>query len=93
MFGKAISVELGPSNIRVNSISPGYTDTELLTPYKIAQPQRVELMNRAPPLKRIGNRNDLTPAIVYLLSEASSYTTGTDIEISGGLHAGRVDVA
>ncbi|KNG86139.1 hypothetical protein ANOM_005461 [Aspergillus nomiae NRRL 13137] len=92
MLGQAISLELGPDKIRVNCVSPGYTDTELLTPFKKEQPQRVELMERAPPLRRIGNRNDLTPAIVYLLSEASSYTTGTDIQVSGGLHVGRVDV-
>ncbi|KAH8695622.1 short chain dehydrogenase [Talaromyces proteolyticus] len=92
MLGQAISIELGPDQIRVNCVSPGYTDTELLTPFKEQQPQRVDLMNKAPPLERIGNRNDLTPAIVYLLSEASSYTTGTDIQVSGGLHVGRVDV-
>lgn len=92
VLGEVVSVELGPHNIRINSISPGYTDTELLTPFKLDQPHRIELMNRAPPLKRIGNRNDITPAVIYLLSDASSYTTGTDIQISGGLHAGRVDV-
>jgi sorbose reductase len=42
-------------------------------------------------LNRIGNRNDLTGAMVYLLSDASSYTTGTDIMITGGLHAGRIE--
>lgn len=91
MFGSALSVELGPENIRVNSISPGYTDTEMLTPTKQAEPKRIVLMNQEPPMKRIGNRNDLTPAIVYLLSDASTYTTGTDIVIDGGLHAGRID--
>lgn len=42
------------------------------------QPHLVEIMQKAPPLKRIGNRNDLTAAFVYLLSDASSYTTGYD---------------
>jgi NAD(P)-dependent dehydrogenase (short-subunit alcohol dehydrogenase family) len=90
--GEIVSVELDLHNICINSISPGYADTELLTPFKLDQPHRVELMNREPPLKRIGNRNVLTPAVIYLLSDASSYTTGTDIQISGGLYAVRVDV-
>jgi NAD(P)-dependent dehydrogenase (short-subunit alcohol dehydrogenase family) len=52
-------------------------------------PDLVKLMDTAPPLKRIGNRNDLTGAIVYLLSDASTYTTGADIMVTGGMHAGR----
>jgi len=42
-------------------------------------------------MKRIGNPNDVTPAAVYLLSDASAYTTGADILITGGLHAGRIE--
>lgn len=91
MLGTALSVELGPKQIRVNSISPGYTDTELLTPLKQQFPKRMKIMDNEPPLKRIGNRNDLTPAAIYLLSDASTYTTGTDIIISGGLHAGHIE--
>lgn len=37
---------------------------------------------------RADYRQDLTPAVVYLLSDAASFTTGTDIVISGGIHAG-----
>lgn len=91
MLGTALSVELGPDNIRVNSLSPGFIDTELLTPLKEKAPERVEIMRKEPPMKRIGNRNDLTPAIVYLLSDASSYTTGAEIVVSGGVHAGRIE--
>lgn len=43
------------------------------------------------PMKRIGNRNDLTGAVIYLLSDASKSTTGADILITGGLHAGRIN--
>lgn len=91
MLGTALSVELAPQNIRVNSISPGYIDTELLTPLKISQPKRVELMRQEPPMKRIGNRNDLAPAIIYLLSDASSYATGAELVISGGMTGGRIE--
>lgn len=91
MLATALSVELGPHNIRVNTISPGYTETELLTPLKALHPKLVEMMRREPPLKRIGNRNDLAPAIVYLLSDASSYTTGADLVVAGGLTGGRIE--
>lgn len=54
-------------------------------------PHLVEIMQKAPPLQRIGNRNDLTGAMVYLLSDASVYTTGTDVIIDGGIHSGRIE--
>ncbi|CAI4215889.1 unnamed protein product [Parascedosporium putredinis] len=91
MLGTALAAELGPENIRVNTISPGYIDTEMLTPLKEQYPERIKLMSTTPAIKRIGNRNDLTPAIVYLLSDASTYTTGTDVQVSGALHCGRID--
>lgn len=91
MLCTELGVELAPAGIRVNSISPGYMDTELLAPLKAAQPKRIELMNNEPPMKRIGNRNDLAPAVVYLLSDASSYMTGGEMIISGGIHCGRIE--
>ena len=91
MLGKALSVELAPRGIRVNSISPGYIESDMTKSLRSQYPHLVEIMHNAPPMKRIGNRNDLTGAMVYLLSDASAYTTGTDIQITGGLHAGRIE--
>lgn len=48
-------------------------------------------MDIAPPLARIGNFNDLTGVVIYLLSDASAYTVGADISITGGLHIGRIE--
>ena len=48
-------------------------------------------MEISPPLKRLSNQNDLTGAIIYLLSEAARFTTAADIPITGGLHAGTID--
>lgn len=53
-------------------------------------PHMIQMMNEAPPMERIGNRNDLVGAMIYLLSDASAYTTGTDIQVTGGIHAGRI---
>jgi len=87
----ALSVELAPHGIRTNCISPGYIESDMTRKLRTEQPHLVEIMQNAPPMKRIGNRNDLTGAMVYLLSDASSYTTGIDMMITGGLHAGRIE--
>lgn len=90
-LSKTLSVELAPHGIRINSISPGYIESDMTKSLRAQRPQLVELMHSAPPMKRIGNRNDLTGAMVYLLSDASTYTTGTNIQVTGGLHAGRIE--
>ena len=92
MLSRALAVELAPNNIRVNSISPGYTESAMTQNLKKQYPHLVEIMHKAPPMKRMGTPDDLTPAIIYLLSDAAAYTTGTDIEITGGLHVGRIEV-
>ncbi|KAG9772618.1 NAD(P)-binding protein, partial [Aureobasidium melanogenum] len=91
MLSTALSVELAPQGIRCNTISPGYIESEMTKSLREQHPHLVRLMHTAPPLKRIGNRNDLTGAAIYLLSDAAAYTTGADIAITGGLHAGRIE--
>ena len=53
-------------------------------------PHLLQLFRSEPPMKRMGKRDDLTGAALYLLSDASTYTTAADILITGGLHAGRI---
>ncbi|KAJ9650379.1 hypothetical protein H2198_010314 [Neophaeococcomyces mojaviensis] len=91
MLSKALAVELAPHNIRVNTISPGYINSDMTQKLREQYPHLVEIMHKVPPMKRIGQPNDLTGAAVYLLSDASGYTTGSDILITGGLHAGRIE--
>ena len=92
MLSKALAVELGPQNIRVNTISPGFVDSQMTRDVRKLKPKREgDQMWLAPPLKRLSTQNDLTGAIVYLLSDAARHTTATDIEITGGLHAGTID--
>jgi len=66
---------------RVNSISPGYIDTGL-SDFVDAKTQ--DLWNSMIPLGRPGNAKELKGAYVYLVSDASSYTTGADMVIDGG---------
>lgn len=86
MLSQALAVELAGHGIRVNSISPGFIDTEMTQEVRNKNPVMVDIMNKTPPLKRIGTRDDLMGAAIYLLSDASSYTTAGDIAITGGLH-------
>lgn len=66
---------------RVNSISPGYIDTGLSD---FVPQETQKLWNSMIPLGRNGNAKELKGAYVYLVSDASSYTTGADIRIDGG---------
>lgn len=91
MLSKALAVELAPHNIRVNTISPGYINSDMTQKQREQFPDLVEIMHKVPPMKRIGEPDDLTGAVVYLLSNASAYTTGADMLITGGLHAGRIE--
>ncbi|KAL1852099.1 hypothetical protein Daus18300_012311 [Diaporthe australafricana] len=92
MLSKALAVELAPNNIRVNTISPGFVDSEMTRNVRDMKSKREgDQMWLAPPLQRLSTQNDLTGAVVYLLSDASRHTTAADIQITGGLHAGTID--
>ncbi|KAM0425558.1 hypothetical protein ACHAPT_009089 [Fusarium lateritium] len=92
MLSKALAVELAPKNIRVNTISPGFVDSEMTRKVRETKSKREgEQMWLAPPNQRLSTQNDLTGAVVYLLSDAARHTTAADIPITGGLHAGTID--
>jgi len=77
------ALTLGPDRIRVNSISPGLVDTALL-----GSPDSVKVQLDRTPLGRIAHVSEISGAVVYLASDLSSYATGADILIEGGLEAG-----
>ena len=89
MLSKALATELAPKGIRVNTISPAFTDTAQTRAAREANPDVAGLMWSQPPMGRIGEADEMTGAVLYLLSDASSYTTGADILVSGGIHVGR----
>lgn len=92
MLSKALAVELAPHNIRVNTISPGFVDSQMTRDVRASKTKgQGEQMWLAPPMQRLSTQNDLTGAVVYLLSEAAKFTTAADIPITGGLHAGTID--
>ena len=83
-----LAVELSELNIRVNSISPGVILSPMTDALKTQYPKLLNMFENAAPVGRIGIPQDLTPMVVYLLSEAAGFTTGADVPITGGLHAG-----
>ena len=79
---RALARELGPRNIRVNSIAPGYLETEMSS--TLGEEQRVQIVRRTP-LGRLGRPADVVGAVLFLLSPASSFITGQTFVIDGGV--------
>ena len=83
---RSLAAEWAPKNIMVNSISPGYTKTELVDKLlespegKTVLPRWLEKI----PMGRMATTGDLQGAVVYLASSASDYMTGADLSIDGG---------
>lgn len=75
-----LAKELGPKGIRVNAVRPGIIKTDI----HASDPSRVERFGNATPLGRPGEASEVAEAIVWLLSPAASYVTGTIIDVAGG---------
>lgn len=81
-YAKCLSLELAPRQIRVNCISPAMVWTDLAL--SGATKEKLEQDQATYPLKRYGKPEDVANAAVYLLSEASLWMTGSNVEITGG---------
>ena len=80
-FAKALAVELAPKGIRVNLVSAGMTNTNLISDI----PEKVKLITSArTPLKRLAEPQDIADTISYLVSEKSDFLTGETIRVNGG---------
>lgn len=82
-MSKGMAVDLAPKKIRVNCIQPGMTETPLIHNDNITQ-QQLDADKALYPLGRYGEPEEIAYAAIYLLSDASSFTTGADIRIDGG---------
>ena len=80
---RSMAIDLAPKKIRVNCISPGMTETPLIHNDRITQEQ-LDIDKKHYPLKRYGRPEEIAYAIIYLLSDASAWTTGTNLIIDGG---------
>lgn len=78
---KALAAEWAEHNICVNCISPGYVSTPFT---EKTPPEMVELSNRATPMRRPAQPEEIVGGVLFLASDASSYTTGCDLVMDGG---------
>jgi NAD(P)-dependent dehydrogenase (short-subunit alcohol dehydrogenase family) len=81
-FTDGLAKEIAAEGIRVNAVSPGIIYTEIHA--SGGDPDRVERMKDLIPMKRGGTAEEVARAVLWLLSEESSYTTGASINVSGG---------
>ncbi|KAL4399464.1 oxidoreductase [Malassezia pachydermatis] len=83
-MGRNLAAEWGPHNIRVNTLSPGYIRTNLVSDQLDTDPEMLARWSDANPLGRIGRPHELRGVVVWLASAASSFCNGADIIVSGG---------
>lgn len=81
---RTAALELAPRKIRVNSIHPAFIDTPMLS---VMSREHFEMRQKSIPLGRAGTAEDVANLIVFLLSDDSSYITGSETAIDGGLSA------
>ena len=80
---KAMGVELGPDNIRVNSIAPTFVETPM-TQAGLAQKDFRDYVEGKIKLPRLGQIGDVAAAVLFLASPAASMITGTSLLVDGG---------
>ncbi|NKC17450.1 SDR family oxidoreductase [Pseudoalteromonas sp. S4498] len=83
-FTKALALEGAHKNITVNTISPGYCQTDMLTSMK---PEVLEQVINTIPARRLGKPEEIAHLVAYLISENAGYVSGANFEINGGLYS------
>ena len=81
-FMRTVALECGPKGIRCNSVNPGMVETALISGFTEEQKEKEKLNY---PLRRFAQPEDIALGIAYLLSDASSFVTGTALKIDGGM--------
>ena len=85
-LSKSIAIQYASKNIRSNSVLPGPIDTPMQKRWK-KNPNAKKNLSKIIPLQRVGKPENISDAVLFLLSEQSSFITGTEIIVDGGLKA------
>ncbi len=84
-FTRALARETGARGITVNTIAPGFIDTDMTR--ALAEEQRQALLKQIP-LNRLGQAEEIAAAVVFLASPGAAYITGETLHINGGMYMG-----
>lgn len=84
---KSAAVEYAKMGLRVNAICPGYTATPMVTAVADANPAMQQITVRAIPMRRLGQPTEIAEGVLWLCSDASSFVTGHQLVLDGGLIA------
>ena len=82
-FTKSLARELASRNITVNTISPGFIETDMTK--KLTDDQQTAIA-KSIPLSRLGSTDDIANLAMFLASDKASYITGENINVNGGLY-------
>ncbi|AZR82542.1 3-oxoacyl-ACP reductase FabG [Thiomicrospira sp. S5] len=82
-FTKSLAREIGAKNVTVNTVAPGFIDTDMTR--ALPEEQR-EALTQQIPLKRLGEPKDIAKTVTFLASEGGSYITGQTINVNGGMY-------
>jgi NAD(P)-dependent dehydrogenase (short-subunit alcohol dehydrogenase family) len=82
VFTHGLALEVAAEGVRVNAVRPGIIDTEIHA--SGGQPDRVRRLAPAIPMQRAGTADEVAATILWLMSPAASYTTGTLVDVAGG---------
>ncbi|HFB64047.1 MAG TPA: 3-oxoacyl-ACP reductase FabG, partial [Aeromonadales bacterium] len=82
-FSKSLAREIGSRNITVNTVAPGFIDTDMTR--ELPEEQREALISQIP-LSRLGDPADIAHAVAFLASPQAAYITGETINVNGGMY-------
>ncbi|WGO96922.1 3-oxoacyl-ACP reductase FabG [Saccharophagus degradans] len=82
-FARSLAKEVGSRNITVNSVSPGFIDTDMT---KVLPEEQKQAMQTAIALGRLGQPEEIAKVVKFLCSEDASYITGENIHVNGGMY-------
>ncbi len=84
-FSKSLAREVGSRGITVNTVAPGFIDTDMTR--ELSEEQRQALSQNIP-LGRLGEASEIAQAVLFLASEGASYITGETLHVNGGMFMG-----
>lgn len=84
-IARAFASELSPLGIRVNSVAPGWIETELLKESMRRVPERRDMVMRRSMLGRFGTEKDVGMAVTFLISDAAAFITAAELRVDGGI--------